>query len=111
MKSVLKMVLDESLEYQALVVACDGCTEFGSSGLHMLPVGGDTGKKPRWEWNGNLELPTLTPSVRSCTGPEMKGMCHFYLIDGIFRYLSDSTHSLAGSEVALPDLPDWALSD
>lgn len=76
----------------------------------------------RWEFNGNLERPTFTPSVLvrfTLYGPEKlpfekydgpgvceatPAVCHSFVTDGRIRFLGDCTHTLAGQTV---DLPPW----
>ena len=43
----------------------------------------DFGQKrsPRWNWNGDKDKPTLTPSIRRTAGC----MWHGYLTDGVFK--------------------------
>lgn len=39
-----------------------------------------------WEWNGNLDKPSLTPSIRITGGKGRDGDCwHGYLTDGVFK--------------------------
>lgn len=84
----------------------------------MIPVEGEGA----WGFNGDLDRPTLTPSIlehitlygpdkelfRKYKGPPecetTKGVCHSFVRDGQIQYLSDCTHDLAGQTV---DLPDW----
>lgn len=58
-----------------------------------------TGKEPRWTFNGNMEKPTVSPSIR------VRGMqhCHFYIRDGKIEYLSDCDHSLAGKTIDMEE--------
>jgi len=86
-----------------------------------------------WSFNGDLECPTISPSVLA-TGrqwvlddpsaelvfehvPGLPGVrrdarpghfaetvCHSFVTDGRIQFLADSTHHLAGETV---DLPDW----
>lgn len=105
---------------------CPGC---GNS--HVLPTA--AGESPRWDWNGDLERPTLTPSIlrraghysqyhqadRGCwcthnaekiaRGEEPSGfscvICHSFVTDGRIQYLSDCTHALAGQTIDLPPYP------
>lgn len=92
-------------------------------GPHMISVapGG-------WEFNGDYERPTLSPSVLVQSGhfaPGHKGdcwcthnaknpdeppvftcgVCHSFVGDGWIQFLDDCTHSMAGSKVALPQYP------
>lgn len=64
-----------------------------------------------WSWNGDLERPTLSPSVfvnapgnqhRNPAAPS----CHSFVTDGRIQFLGDCTHSLAGQTVDLPEVGD-----
>jgi hypothetical protein len=71
--------------------------------MHVLP---DT-----WQFNGDLERPTFSPSFRhSAPDPDHPGtnvsVCHYILTAGILHFCSDSMHKLAGQQVPLPDLPE-----
>lgn len=106
MKSEIRHVDDHGVSYDCLAFVCPGCISLhpGSSGLHMLPVNTDK-KKPSWTWDENLEKPTLNPSI--LTGKDTELICHSFLRGGIFEFLGDSTHAMAGRHVPMPDLPDW----
>lgn len=110
MKSVLKKIDDHGEHYEALLFACPGCKEFGGSGLHMLCVNSSI-HNPSWLWNGSLEMPTLSPSILSRIGKDREHVCHSFLRDGVFEFLQDCTHSLAGQKVPMPDLPGWATRE
>jgi hypothetical protein len=115
MKTSLRTVSSQGVVYQALAFVCPGCAEGGGggSGLHILPVN-STEKSPSWDWDGNLESPTLSPSILTRTAPysetgEPLGVCHSFLTNGVFTFLGDCTHSLAGQLVPMGDLPDWEM--
>lgn len=114
MKAQLRMVTEGELTYPALAFICPGCVfMLEGSGLHLLPVNTDV-KTPSWKWDGNVERPTLEPSI--LTGREDKGKppkrCHSFLQGGFFRFLPDSTHSLSGQElIEMPDLPEWFVRE
>ena len=75
---------------------CPGC-----DGLHVIVVKkADNG--PAWEWDGNVNAPTCSPSVK-VTGHD--GVCHYYLKGGKIEFCGDSTHEFAGKTVELPDWP------
>jgi hypothetical protein len=67
-----------------------------------------------WSWNGSMELPTFLPSilVNGHPGTRENGLevfkdqptCHSFVTAGQIQFLLDSSHSLAGKTV---DLPDW----
>ena len=112
MKSSLRTVDDHGNIYTALAFVCPGCVELmgGGDGLHMLPVNSPQ-RSPQWDWDGDLDAPTVSPSILSRFGPRAEGeperVCHSFLRAGVFEFLGDCTHSLAGQHVPMPDLPDW----
>lgn len=110
----LVWVTDGDERYQCLKFVCPGCVAGGrdnETGLHLLPVNCAT-HTPSWTFDGNLEAPTLSPSILTKGGPGMSKRCHSFLEHGLFRFLTDSTHPLAGREqVPMPALPSWALND
>lgn len=111
MKSMLREVNDHGVHYQALLFICPGCEsdeKHHGTGLHMLPVNSII-KTPSWDWDGNLEVPTLSPSI--LTGKGTGFICHSFLKAGVFQFLTDSTHPLSGQVVPIPDLPDWVINE
>ena len=88
------------------MVDCPGC---GQS--HMFRTEPDAGR-PVWEFDGDHEAPTFTPSLRARWGPMEPGgaeqCCHFYLTAGIFHFRPDSTHALAGKEAPMVHAEDGA---
>lgn len=112
MKSQIRHVTDtQNNRYDALAFLCPGCIELNGSGLHMLPVN-TTATTPSWHWDGNLELPTISPSILTRTGVDPnKNICHSFLKAGVFQFLGDCTHSLANQFVPMLDLPDWFIKE
>lgn len=65
------------------------------------------------EFDGNLDCPTISPSVL-CTGyahskdpafPYGKPIkCHSFVKNGMIQYLSDCEHPLAGQTIELPEI-------
>jgi hypothetical protein len=82
-------------EDNRLIFVCPGC---GNSHDPSLS---------RWAWNGNPDLPTITPSILVLVEPtdptRPKKVCHSFVTDGKIRFLADCTHRLAGQEVELED--------
>jgi len=110
MKSIIRDIDNHGEKYQALMFCCPGCAEmFDSDGIHILPING-TGPNPTWGFDGNLEAPTLTPSILTGKGEPGK-RCHSFLRGGVFEFLGDSSHSLAGQKIPIPDLPTWAQKE
>lgn len=98
-------------EYMAYWWWCPGCDR-----AHIFD--------DRWQFNGDLDKPTFTPSYLSkyrhpkgysndnpapvgYDGEYVDDICHSYVTDGQVKYLDDSYHKLAGKTVPLPDVPDW----
>ena len=87
---------------------------------------------PGWEFNGDFERPTLSPSVlvrrgHYCNNPPVPGdcacdfqqrfpdeepwdwpcgVCHSFVRDGRIEFLTDCTHALAGQTVELLEIKD-----
>ena len=58
-----------------------------------------------WTWNGDLEKPTIKPSVLTTLElPNKKIVCHSFINDGKIQFLSDCTHSFAGQTLDLLDI-------
>ncbi len=87
---------------------CPGCAF-----PHVLNVGAV--KRPHWDWNGDVERPTIKPSIQVTlpanpdASEEFKEWrkerrCHSFVTDGRIQFLVDSTHALAGQTVDLPDI-------
>jgi hypothetical protein len=84
---------------------CPGC-----DGMHVVGVEGEGA----WQWDGNVDLPTFSPSIRTFTNYDENGrlpegqtrtLCHSFVRAGEIQFLSDCVHALAGQTVPLPDLP------
>jgi hypothetical protein len=81
---------------------CPGCDD-----LHCASVEGTA--QPQWDWNGDTERPTISPSilVRYPTPePHPNNVCHSFVRDGRWEFLTDSTHHLAGQTVDVVPIPD-----
>lgn len=82
---------------------CPGCKH-----VHKIQYGSGSG--PRWNWNGDQDKPTFTPSVL-VTWPmwkdnvPVKQICHSFVTDGVMQFLGDCTHELAGQSIPIPDWP------
>jgi hypothetical protein len=65
-----------------------------------------------WTWNGDSDKPTFSPSLVITASAPSEGIhevCHSFLRDGVWEFLNDCTHELAGQKIPLPDLPEWVL--
>lgn len=67
---------------------------------------------PSWVFNGDLQRPTLEPSVKipvNYPEPHLdyeRIQCHHYIRDGQFVYEDDCVHGFAGTTVDMIDLPE-----
>jgi len=99
---------DDGRHGTVLHLWCPGCNQ-----LHAPEVEGDTlTARGCWTFNGDLEKPTISPSLLVTWeyGPEKeKHRCHSFVRDGQWQFLADCTHELAGQTVPLVLLPDWLI--
>ena len=62
-----------------------------------------------WSFNGNYDAPTFSPSMLANKGrqEEHHPICHSFLENGVWRFLGDCTHDMAGQRVPMiPPEPD-----
>jgi hypothetical protein len=100
MKVVLRNVEDHGDNYMHCYWWCPGCDQ-----IHTWQIG--SAKGPNWEWNGDLEKPTVSPSILTTF---QAGPCHVFIRDGVIDFLSDCWHKLAGQQVPMVDVPDWVAA-
>lgn len=105
---------------------CPGCEE-----MHFIATEEPRANGARWSFNGDVDRPTFSPSVKITSGHYAQGwqgkscwctykteegedpgfacgICHYFLRDGRIEFCADSTHALAGRTVDLPALPSAA---
>lgn len=98
--------------WRHLLLWCPGCND-----LHSVSFVGENGAVPKvcWEFDGNVEAPTVSPSLLITAryggeGPDGYDLrCHSFIRGGRWEFLTDCTHTLAGQTVDLPPLPDWVV--
>lgn len=95
---------------------------------HCFTLSNDDGTVPSgpvWEWDGNLEVPSFSPSLlcidatfygeeRDADGHRVmigSGNCHSFVRSGRWEFLTDSGHHLAGQTVDMVPLPDWLVGE
>jgi hypothetical protein len=81
----------------------------GPSGIKVLPfiLKGTREGTGCWTWNGDTEKPTLHPSVKTQGYDEATDsdyVCHTFVNDGVAQFLSDTTHALKDTSVAMMDV-------
>ena len=87
---------DDGRSVAMLYFWCPGCDQ-----PHAVEVVGGGGAV--WQWDGNLEAPTVQPSILV----HNRQNCHSFVTAGRWHFLGDSLHPLAGQTVDMVDLPDW----
>lgn len=150
--------------YRQVIVWCPGCDQRHHFTVELLDPDWrrpDGQPEPVWQWDGNLESPTFSPSmlayytVHLCDpsehhevcedyehceqkghlilnwdrdtqqeiGPRVYGHnlphtadpaygnCHSFLRNGVWEFLGDCAHSLAGQKVPMVPLPDWVVKE
>lgn len=76
----------------------------GPAGHFLCPVRGKgKNQRPSWNWNGDTEKPTFTPSLLTT---DHNYRCHSFITDGKVRFLSDCSHEFAGQTVDLLDVDE-----
>jgi len=89
----------------AFAFFCPGCKE-----THVIWY---KSSRVQWDWNGDVDKPTVQPSYRvfhpaktenGVAVPEIT-LCHCFIRDGNIQFLSDCAHKLAGQTVPIPDWP------
>jgi hypothetical protein len=99
----MSKIKKEVVEYYSF--CCPGCKH-----LHVYAVKNDnTG----WQFNGNLERPSFTPSLLNSIKVQNevsgvydveKNRCHLFVTDGKIIYCGDCTHELKGQTIELPEI-------
>lgn len=78
--------------YMRFLFWCPGCEGYHSFNHH-------------WKFDGNMDKPTVSPSLLVNAGRECPSepRCHLFLRNGVIQFLSDCTHDLAGQSVPLEE--------
>jgi hypothetical protein len=96
---------------------CPGC---GHNHVFVTAGPSTSPHNQRWQFNGNVDKPTFTPSLLNWWGKDAdpnwqepegtppsygwSGTCHLYVTAGQIQYLGDCTHKLAGQTIDMVDL-------
>lgn len=91
---------------------CPACQQ-----LHDFAVEQPFTNRAQWTFDGNGNLPTMSPSMNIRIGPYPSDagepgrmdVCHYFLTHGRLLFLGDCTHALMGQTVDLPAIPAEAL--
>lgn len=121
-------------QFHGIAIQCPGCGD-----AHVVPVNwrppGEAGladsREARWEFNGDMQAPTISPSILCTSGHFADGRtecwctyeartgrpqpfqcvrCHSFVTGGKIQFLDDCSHALAGKTVDLPEVPSAAAA-
>lgn len=91
-------------------IFCPGCDGHHSLRVRMpkFPTAQEIEERNQnkaglWQWNGDVENPTFTPSL-SVLPSFPNNRCHSFIKDGNIQYLNDCHHHLKGKTIPLPDI-------
>lgn len=81
-----------------LLFWCPGCQQL--HGVWTETPNPVTGAK--WTWNGDLYVPTFSPSIllQGVNGSHFR--CHSFVREGVIEFCQDSEHRMAGKKINLP---------
>ena len=63
-----------------------------------------------WEYDSNAYSPTFSPSIL-VTGGSKGIVCHSFLKAGVWQFLSDCPHAMAGQSVPAVPVPQWLIKE
>jgi hypothetical protein len=89
------------------LIWCPGCDALHAPRSRIAETAPDH-VGPLWEWDGNTDAPTFSPSLLVYMGGRDGARnCHSFIRAGRWEFLSDSWHPLAGQTVPMIPVPDW----
>lgn len=114
----MKVVESNKQKGVYIIPECPGC-----KGIHFINTSG-ANSGPVWTFNGNLEKPTFRASLLVRSGKyvgslsteererlandpdyaEFNILCHSFITNGTIEFCNDSSHSLSGKAVELPEV-------
>ncbi len=117
----VKVVADMDGNFYSLRFLCPGCAKYkdGTYQSHSVHVANwlpeEMGASTRvtstakWTFNGDLDSPTLSPSVLTwATNPSTGAdifRCHSFVTNGKIQFLGDCSHELKNQTIELPEIP------
>jgi len=82
---------------------CPGC-----KCNHSVWTTNHNGNNAVWSFNGNIDKPTVNPSIlvrwTRTTDGVVDFICHSYIREGKIQFLNDCTHELKGQTVELSEI-------
>lgn len=109
LSNVLRSAEDNRCGGRVLIFFCPACQM-----SHSIYVEGDNSKGPQWTFNGDVNKPTFSPSVKvSWSEPsdvecefddrtkDINKVCHFFVRNGMIEFCGDCTHDLKNKSVPM----------
>ena len=93
----MPLVVEAGNRKGTYLVRCPGCKQ-----IHALATG-HTNRDANWDFNGNFDKPSFTPSFRIGVKGDAN-VCHSYIKKGQWESLPDSTHDLSGKTVPMLEI-------
>lgn len=113
-KKKIRIVSGDINYPKTLAFQCPACGE-----EHKVFIIPPSGYNARWRFNGDYNRPTFKPSIKVQYTKYENGFenwehgdksetvkCHSIITDGQISFCGDSTHSLAGQTVDLPQIEE-----
>lgn len=101
------ITLTNSSGLKSFVFFCPGCGQNHSVIYPVTNLVDDS-----WDFNGDHECPTISPSIKVNWQPEITGLppklCHSYVKMGKIEFQDDCYHMLRNTTV---ELPEYGLDD
>lgn len=89
------MSIIKEMQNGDITFKCPGCGQ-----PHFINYKRDKG--PKWDFNGDFNRPTISPSIRvRWDYVDKEHICHSFVRDGKIQFLDDCTHDLKGQTVQL----------
>ena len=96
----------------SLAALCPACGFEHNFNVDMNGHGKWRSGSPVWAFNGDYDKPTFSPSIlaNKDKGQEHHPVCHSFLREGVWQFLGDCTHLMAGQYVPMiPPDPDMGF--
>lgn len=90
-----------------IMIFCPGCKRYH----RVMTSEANDGQTAWWDFNGNLDLPTFSPSILTWSPNVANVRCHSFVTNGKIQFLDDCEHELKNQIVDLPDLDNLSEFD
>ena len=92
---ILERLTDQTGTEVVLQFYCPGCKN-----SHPFRI---AGRDPVWQFDGNMEKPTFSPSLL-CNQHHLESRCHLFVRGGMIQFLDDCHHELKGQTVPMQEV-------